>query len=100
MSNRVSENQGQNSIGWNYVGSEDNAVELASWGIDPDATQAHSLWWNGPDWFITGIFPEPFFSDEVLEEQKKAQNLSFHASSALDQVALDSSKYNSRNKVF
>ena len=52
------------------------------------------MWWNGPDWLITGNFPEPFFPDEVLEEQKKAKIISFHAS-----AALDLSKYNSLYKA-
>ena len=99
MSNRVSEIQGQKSIGWNHVRSEDNPADPASRGIDPDAIQAHSLWWNGPDWLINGNFPEPFFPDEVLEEQKRAKIISFHASAALDQDAFDLSKYNSLYKA-
>ena len=99
VSNRVSEIQGQKSIGWNHVRSEDNPADPASRGIDPYAIQAHSLWWNGPDWLINGNFPVPFFPDEVLEEQKKAKIISFHASAALDQDALDLSKYNSLFKA-
>ena len=56
VSNRVSEIQGQNSFGWNHVRSEDNPADPASRGID----QGNSLWWKGPDWLITGSFPEPF----------------------------------------
>ena len=99
MSNRVSEIQGQKLIGWNHVRSEDNPADPASRGIDPDAIQAHSLWWIGPDWLITGNFPEHLFPDEVLEEQKKAKIISFHASAALDQDALELSKYNSLCKA-
>ena len=104
MSNRVSENPGGNSIGWNHVRSKDNPADPASRAIDPDAIQAHSLWWNGPDCLITGNFPEHIFPDEILDEQKKAKLISFHASDALDhdaldQDALDVSKYNSLHKA-
>ena len=99
MSNRVSEIEGQKSIGCNHVRSEDNPADPASRGIDPDAIQAHSLWWNGPDWFITGNFTEPFFPEEVLEEHKKTKIISFHASAALDQDVFDLSKYNSLHKA-
>ena len=99
VSNRVSEIQGQNSIGWNHVRSEDNPADPASRGIDPDTIQEHSLWWKGPDWLITGSFPEPFFPEEVLEEQKKTKIKSFHASAALNQDVLDLSKYNSLYKA-
>ena len=99
MSNRVSEIQGQKSIEWNHVRSEDNPADPVSRGIDPDAIQAHSLCWNGPDWLITGHFTEVFFLDEVLEEQEKAKIISFHASAALDQDSLDLSKYNSLYKT-
>ena len=99
VSNRVSEIQGQNSIGWNHLRSEDNPADPASRGIDTDAIQEHSLWWKGPDWFITGSFLEPFFPEEVLEEQKKTKIISFHASTALNQDVFDLSKYNSPHKA-
>ena len=99
VSNRVSKIQGQISIGWNNVRSEDNPADPASRGLDPYAIQAHSLWWNGPDWHINGNFPEHFFLDEVLEEQKKAKITSVHTSAGLDQDALDLSKYSSLYKA-
>ena len=71
VNNRVSENQGQKSIGWNHVRSEDNPAGPASRGLDPDAIQAHSLWWNGPDWPITGNFPEPFFQTKFSKNRKR-----------------------------
>ena len=61
VSNRVSEIQGQKSIGWNHVRSGENPADPASRSLDPDANQAHSLWWKVPACLITGNFTEPFF---------------------------------------
>ena len=72
VSNRVSEFQGQNSIGWNHVRSEDNPADPATRGIDLGTL----IVGKGPDWLITGSFPEPFSPEETLEEQKKTKILS------------------------
>ena len=103
VSNRVSEIQSQPLVKWNHVRSENNPADPASRGVDFDTLKFNSLWWSGPEWLVTGNFPQPFCPEEVCEERKKTKITTLHvnASASIDDDTdiLDLSRYNSLYKA-
>ena len=71
VANRVAEIQQDTDLHWNHVSTHENPADVASRGLCPSLLKEYSLWWQGPDWLITGIMPEPLLPSITTEEKKK-----------------------------
>ena len=47
-------------------------ADPASRGINRDKRHQHDLWWNGPEWLITGEIPKSLSIVETSGELKKS----------------------------
>lgn len=75
VSNRVSEIQELTvNVVWQHVRSEANPADLLSRGLLAEELRISKLWWNGPEWLKTNIWPNQNYeqSQEIDIETKVA----------------------------
>ena len=79
VANRVSELQENSDVVWTHVPTEDNPADPASRGLDTSLLQKCSLWWKGPEWLISGTFPD---KQNIIDthEEKKTKSFQNHES--------------------
>ena len=64
---RVNQILREDYISWRYCSTHDNPADIGSRGMIPEALQASSLWWRGPEWLPRQEqWPH---SDEITEDQ-------------------------------
>ena len=71
VANRVAEIQESLNLRWNHVLFHENPADCASRGVDPSSLKQLSLWWQGPEWLITGALPKKLELPTTKEELKR-----------------------------
>ena len=59
VANRISELQSEPELSWHYVISAKNPADPVSRGLEPELMKSCDIWWHGPDWLVSGNFPDP-----------------------------------------
>ena len=59
---------------WRYVPTDQNPADLVTRGMDPQKLAACKLWWEGPEYLVTGDWPEqrvvPRANEELPNEEE------------------------------
>ncbi|XP_012224844.2 uncharacterized protein [Linepithema humile] len=59
MANRISKIQNlSHDVTWRHVPSKENPADLLSRGIIVETWRNDQLWWHGPQWLVTGQWPQ------------------------------------------
>ncbi|GFU08305.1 integrase catalytic domain-containing protein [Trichonephila clavipes] len=82
VANRVAQIQELTpNVHWNFVSGLDNPADCGTKGIPPTKLEKYNLWFNGPDWLRSSIFPiaeiadNPQLQDHISAEAKRTPKL-------------------------
>jgi hypothetical protein len=77
VQNRVAKIQELSAIDqWHHIPSDQNPADVLSRGVDPDKLLNHKLWWKGPDFLSTNVYPHRTISvsERCIEYNSELKN--------------------------
>lgn len=92
---------------WNYVRSECNPADIASRGISTDQLEGCSLWWSGPEFFLSTepqcwsdlFLPKCQLSEGEIPGFKRSMRVALNVETESNFVSMLISKYSNLHKL-